>query len=354
MNRRRGALSGLALALLALPAGRALAVDATLDERAAAALAAMTSGERDDARWPFDDDERREIHYAPFSLDGVARADLGPEASGRVEELLAASLSRRGHETVRSIRELELAVREKERGRLLALVMGWARDPGRYLIAFFGDPAGASPWAFRYEGHHVSLHVTSLPGRAPATTPLFLGAEPRVVPEGWPGAGVAALGEEERLARALYAALPSGQRERATLRYESGRGLMLGQVRRVTPGEPLGVARAEMGPEAQRLLDALVERFVGLWNDAAAEARRAEIDWDALHFAHVEADDPSDAFYTRIQGPDTLIEIDNTEDGDHVHAVWHSPSRDFGEDLLAAHRRVAHGGAATSDGRDAE
>ena len=35
--------------------------------------------------------------------------------------------------------------------------------------------------------------------------------------------------------------------------------------------------------------------------------------WYALHFAHVESEKPENAFYTRIQGRVTLIEIDNTE-----------------------------------------
>ena len=35
------------------------------------------------------------------------------------------------------------------------------------------------------------------------------------------------------------------------------------------------------------------------------------------------------------EDPGMLIDIDNTEDGDHVHAVWHSSAGDFGDDLLA-------------------
>ena len=37
------------------------------------------------------------------------------------------------------------------------------------------------------------------------------------------------------------------------------------------------------------------------------------------------------------EDPGMLIDIDNTEDGDHVHAVWHSSAGDFGDDLLARH-----------------
>ncbi len=38
---------------------------------------------------------------------------------------------------------------------------------------------------------------------------------------------------------------------------------------------------------------------------------------DMVHFAHIESDDPDNAFYTRNQGPFTLTEVDNTE---HAYA----------------------------------
>ena len=105
-----------------------------------------------------------------------------------------------------------------------------------------------------------------------------------------------------------------------------------------------------MDEGARALLDALVERFVGVFDESTAAARRAEIEEagrDALHFgfalAPAEAGEPRDAFYARVQGPRTLIEIDNTSDGDHVHAVWHDVHGDFGDDLLAAHWRRDHG-----------
>jgi hypothetical protein len=229
------------------------------------------------------------------------------------------------------------------------------RDPGRYFVALFGTPSASEPWGFRYEGHHLSLNVTLAPGAVPATTPLFLGAEPRVVPEGSPDAEAKVLGEEEAAARALVAALPPELAARATLAYADGRELMLGQVRRVSLGESAaGVARGEAPPEAQQHFDALIALFAGNFAAPLAEARRAEIDAagrDALRFLWAEAPEPPGAFYFRLEGPRTLIEVDNTTDGDHVHAVWHDTRGDFGDDLLAAHLREAHGLALASEAR---
>ncbi len=336
----------LAASALALGAGEPLEV--RLAAAARRLLAALPAEAREQARFAFDDEEREDVRYAPFFLDGARHGELGPEAAARVDVLLAAALSPSGLEKVRRIRALEAVVARKDRGRAfgLGLLVARFRDPGRYLVAVFGEPDADSPWGFRYEGHHLSLNVTVAPGGAPAVTPLFLGAEPRVVPDGGPEAGVQVLRDEEDLARALYAALPAALRERATLPYAGDRDRMLGQVRRVELGEARGVARGELPPPAQARLDALVEVFLASFPEAVAAARRAEIaaaGRDALRFAWAEAPDPPGAFYWRIQGPRTLIEVDNTTDGDHVHAVWHDAAGDFGDDLLAAHYGADHG-----------
>jgi hypothetical protein len=335
----------LATLVLLLGSGLPAAAEA-LSEAGTALLEAMTPRQRAAASWPFAADEREDIHFAPFPLDGVEHGDLSPTASQRADALLEALLSPRGYTTVQEIRNLELAVLEKERGRIWAFLMRGYRDPGRYLLALFGESSDVSAWGFRYEGHHLSLNVTAVPDAPLATTPLFIGAEPRLVPEGWPSAGVAVLGEEERLARELHAALPAALQTAATLGYESGRDLMLGQERRVEPPAPVGVARGEMPAAQQAQLDAFVERFFGVFPEDAAAAQRVRLDAagrDALHFAFVASDTPPGAFYVRVQGPTLLIEIDNTSDGDHVHAVWHDLANDFGDDILVRHLREEHG-----------
>ena len=63
--------------------------------------------------------------------------------------------------------------------------------------------------------------------------------------------------------------------------------------------------------------------------------------------------EPPGAFYFRLQGPRTLIEVDNTTDGDHVHAVWHDSEGDFGDDLLAAHLPREHTASRSGSADDA-
>jgi hypothetical protein len=337
----RLAFTILGLGALALP----VALSAKGPDLAAAAqtfIAALTAEERSHAIWPFSAAERHDVHYAPVQLDGLRHGGLSDKTYEKGEDVLRSALSPEGHEKVAAIRLLERDVRERETRLLRPFGL---RDPGRYFWAFFGEPTDATAWAFRYEGHHVSINVTSVPGKPPASTPLFLGAQPRVVPAGLPSAGVAALAEEERLARALYSALDARQLALATLPYAADRGHMLGQVARLASPSPVGLARREMNGQQQALLDSLLEAFVGFWSKPIASARRADIERarDELFFAFVASEVPEHAFYARVSGPELLIEIDNTEGGDHVHAVWHRPGADFGDDLLARHWREEHG-----------
>jgi hypothetical protein len=47
------------------------------------------------------------------------------------------------------------------------------------------------------------------------------------------------------------------------------------------------------------------------------------------------------AHYYRVQGPQFLIEYDNTQnDANHIHSVWRDFTNDFGRDLLAEHYRT--------------
>jgi dienelactone hydrolase len=305
--------SALLLVFSAALLGMALpASGESLAEVGTALLESMSAQQRAAASWAFEDDEREDIHFAPFPLDGVEHGELSPAASAQAESLLALALSERGYATLRRVRDLELAVLEKERDRFWAFLMRGIRDPGRYLLAFFGVPSDSEPWGFRYEGHHLSLNLTAVPGVPLATTPLFLGAEPRLVPQGWPSAGIALLGEEERLARGLHATLPDALRARATLDFESGRGLLLGEERRVEPTAAVGLARAEMPPAQQAQLDQLVERFIGLFAEPAAAAQRARLEAagrDSLRFAFASGDEPPNAYYVRVQGRTLLIEI---------------------------------------------
>ena len=312
-------------------------------DQAAGLLAAMSAEQREAGTWTFADPERFDIRYLPLGHEGVRHGTLTDAAKEAGEGLLASLMSARGHARTRLIRQLELDVRQMEWGRQDRDVVDF-RNPGRYFWAVFGEPVADAAWGFRLEGHHMSVNVTVVPGQPAATLPLFMGARPRVVPEGMPSAGVEVFREEERLLREIYASLDDSQRATATVAYKADRGLMLGEVPRLSDPAPAGLPRRDMNDRQRAMLDALLAEFAGLWNPEIEAARLREIETarEALHFAFASVEDPPFSFYARVSGPGVLVEIDNTQGGNHVHSVWHRPGADFGEDLLAAHLERHH------------
>ena len=51
---------------------------------------------------------------------------------------------------------------------------------GSYYISIWGNILEDDVWGFKFEGHHISLNITSVNGQL-STTPLFLGTDPALV-----------------------------------------------------------------------------------------------------------------------------------------------------------------------------
>ena len=358
---------------------------------AASWLECLDDDQRTAAHWPApgrDDEgeaERLRWFYTPTDHGGLPIGRQRPGQQRRAMQLVASGLSTAGYVTVSTVMGWE---------NVLDLVEDfssyWARergrDPGMYYLRVFGDPQVDRIWGWRLGGHHVSLNNLVVDGCVHATTPCFLGADPAAAPV-LGGTTLRPLGRGEDLARELLHALPGELAERAILldraptdiiggnRTQIGDGdrmISLPDIWRGTFSDPetAGLldrmsARAEeasgVGPRdhehlaltsapkgvpgsaldggQRELLGALLSTYLGRVPDGLAPA----IDLDEVHFAWAGSADPGQPHYYRLQGPRLLAEWDNTQRGaNHAHSVWRDPQRDFGLDLLAAHRAQHH------------
>lgn len=306
--------------------------------------------QKDEALYAFDDDERFDLRLAPLGLEGLRLDAMAEPQQRAMRSTLGHVLSETGLTTVDVIRSLEVEVAETE-GGAFGLFMGWMRKVGRYFLAVFGDPRSGEPWGMRFDGHHLSLNWTVVPGKPISVTPVFLGGQPREVPEGFERAGLRVLGDEEDRAIELIASLDEGERAAATLAFEHGsaisRPMFVGDAPQLELATAVGVAVDGLDAESRGRLDRLVATHLENFTDSIAARFRLQIDAEieTLRFAYgvpdsLEGGSPraGDPLYYRIQSRGFLIEFDDTaEEADHVHVVIRSIAGDFGRDVLAEH-----------------
>lgn len=288
----------------------------------------------------FDDPDRRDWHYTPRSRPGLALRDMNDAESGLVFRLLRTVLSEKGTRKVDQVILLE---------GILGEITGnpGFRDPENYAITIFGDPAGAAPWGWRFEGHHLSLSFTVAPGTGVAATPAFFGTNPAVVRPGHRHAGLRVLDDEHDLAFGLVNGLTGAGRETAILRTRSFGDILTGPGREDSLRQPQGLPLGQMPDALRGQALNLIDSYLGNMAPAIAERERRDLraaGLDNVHFAWAGSTTPDAGHYYRLHGPTVIIEYDNTRSGaNHVHSVWHNPRDGFGADLLRAHNERDHG-----------
>jgi hypothetical protein len=344
MNIARMTAMGLALAtgvvgaLWLTPSGAARGDQDAASAAANAFLASLPGDLRSASSFALESAERFDWHFVPKARVGASLLKLDDSQAELIGPLLATALSPEGLLSARGVIKHENILRQVETA---AGVDASRRDPGLYYTAIFGKPTAAAPWAWRFEGHHLSLNVTQAPGQPPMVGPVFMGANPARVPSG-PGAGFRLLAAEEDLARALITLLPAERRKVAMIRDSAFSDIVTGNDREVKL-ESAGLAAGEMSAEERQQLRALIELYVGrLVNSSAREvlSRLDRAGFEKVRFAWAGGIESGQPHYYRVHGPTLLIEYDDTQNNaNHIHTVYRDLDRDFGGDVLRAHYR---------------
>ncbi len=358
---------------------------ARMAEVAAELSGTCSPAQHEALRWPFDHEERETWFYTPTDHGGLSLLEMSPTQHRLTHKLLATGLSRAGYVTANAIITLE---------NLLDQIEGWsqsfgrerARDPLLYWIAIFGDP-GADSWAWRFGGHHISLHFTIVDGDVVGTTPCFFGADPASSPLLGPHP-FRPLGGIEDLARDLVHSLSDDQRRLTVLSPAPPIDIVTANRTTLTEGDamlsipvvwrgrleeslhhfmanadahfrgvvgltdahvqdlafsrqPKGIPTSALDDPQREMVRSLLDLYVGRVADEAADAQAAKYAGDRLHDVHflwAGGTEPGDPMYYRLQGASLMVEYENAvRDANHVHTVWRDLDNDWGRDVLAEH-----------------
>jgi len=324
---------------------------AAMMQAANAFLASLTPEQRTKASMSFDDPERLVWQEAPGVRSGVVLRELNEAQRKLAMALLRSGLGERGYQKIQMsiAREPVLsAMQQTPQGQAL-------RATDLFYVTVFGTPSQTAPWAWTFEGHHISAHFT-VRGNQVSTAPIFIGSQPNDLPAAkLTGAAAAAAekipaalagrilpGEEDK-ARALVHALDAKQRAAVVFdRTEKRDADMITGIntRRVTPLGTPGLPARQMTAPQKAMLVALVEEYLTHFPaDVMAERRRRLLEGAALDettFQWAGSTDAGQAHAYIVQGPAFVIEyaqIRNNTVG-HVHTIYREFSGDFGGDLL--------------------
>lgn len=338
MNRfTRRHLLGATAALAAVAASPANAaeppVGRLLRERVARWLGLLSEAEHAAATFPFEGRTRRAWNYMLGSRParGLPLEHMSPAQKDAARDVLATALSGWGLETAENIMLQQDILRDE-----------WGkgspdRNRERFSLQVYGTPSPTAPWAWRWEGHHLTMTVTQIGDEVVSMTPKAFSSEPNTVPSG-PHRGLVVL-ENEALGRALFADLAPSARRAALVRERSYGNILAKPGREGAVGRPEGVALGDL-PERQA---EMAERLVALYTSehlagplaAEARARIAAEDRAAIRFAWAGPNAAEESLYYRLHGANVLIEFATLYgQPQHHHTVVHDLGRNFGDHRL--------------------
>jgi len=304
-------------------------------------LNALSGEHRAQATFVMDSEERSRWHFIPneiFEREGISLKLLNSQQRQLAHNLLDAGLSQGGHLTVMAIIELEKVLRALEPNGM------FIRDHEDYRVSVFGEPDPFGTWAWRFEGHHLSLHFTVVDGDVTVSAPTFLGSNPAQVRSGAQSEqqrGQRVLASREDGARELMKSLNTGQQLQAMIGSEAPRDILSGNDYPLLPFADEGILFSDMTDNQRAQLSELIQVYTANMNDSIAASRWQKIrdeGMDNIRFAWMGSTEIGMPHYYRVQGESFLIEYDNVQnEANHVHSVWRDFDDDFGRDLLREH-----------------
>jgi hypothetical protein len=304
---------------------------------AIAFLQSLDNEQRERTVYDFNHNSREFWSYLPGAMMprfGISLAELSNHQKELAFELLRSALSQTGYDKATQIISLESVLAEIDGNKEF-------RDPEKYHIAFFGNPAEDEVWSWFFEGHHLSLNFANV-GDKMAVAPRFLGASPALITSG-PRKGEKTLGPEAELGEELVNSLSEEQRMQAVFQEGAYLDIVTGNAMEVSPLEPVGIPFDQLDEDQQTVLTQLIMEYLSVLPEELARKRIAQIQRDELvnlHFGWAGLTDHGAPHYYRIQGKSFIIEFDHTfNDANHIHTVWRDFNGDFGRDLLKEHYR---------------
>jgi len=191
-----------------------------------------------------------------YPRKGVALTDMNDAQKQAAHELLRAGLSDLGYLKVNWLFWNDERRREDRKNANNPTWKYYGHN--NFWLTVFGEPSTSDPWGWQLEGHHLSVNVTFKDGKV-ATTPLFLGADPAIVPDG-PYAGLQVLKVETNAGWKLIRSMDNEQRTEATIADKPYADILTRSGQETHTRQVEGLAYKALDDEQQALVMDIIEQ----------------------------------------------------------------------------------------------
>lgn len=274
----------------------------------------------------YGDDSRS--HWSNLPMEEVNRKgmmvkDMNDAQRIALHDVLRNVLSQQGYQKALFIMQYDEGTHERLKKMFNPIANRYGRH--NYWFAVYGEPIKDKTWAFKFEGHHLSLNFSFSEGLV-ICTPMFTGINPALSRSG-ENAGTHIMFDEQELGNQLFTSFSATQRKKsivgghpkdADVKTKNGNEAHLFDKR--------GVLFTEMLSNQKLLVEKIIKSWVENLNPILAQTYIQHIlnNQDDIIFKWFGTEDINDLHYYAIQSHDFIIEFTHRDGGiDHYHTLWY-------------------------------
>ena len=295
-------------------------------------LASLTPAQKTVANLSFTDSSRVKWSNLPLEQvyrQGIQMKDLDDAQRVILHSLLRGVLSQQGYQKLLFIIQYDQGILERLSKANSPIAKRYGNQ--NYWFSIFGTPGKDKVWAWKFEGHHISLNLTYSP-KGVTCTPMFVGINPALTTTG-PYAGYHVMFEENDFGNQLFNDLNATMQKKARIGpHPVDADVMTQTGKEHHLKDRKGVLYTEMTPKQQRLVEGIARAWVENLTPALAQEKMKRIlaAKEKIVFTWQGSSNTNELHYYSIKTDSFIIEFSNRDGGIyHYHTLWRDLSEDF-------------------------
>lgn len=299
---------------------------------ATAILNTLSPSQKAVANLSFTDTSRVKWSNLPLEQavrQGIQMKDLVDTQRIAIHSLLRTVLSQQGYQKLMFIIQYDEATHERLEKSKSPIAQRYGNQ--NYWFTIFGTPDVNKIWAWKFEGHHISLNFTYSP-KGVTCTPMFVGVNPALTATG-AYAGYHIMFEENDFGNQLFNSLDVKLKQKATIgALPNDIDVMTQTGKEPHLKDTKGVSYPEMNAKQQALVENIIKSWVENLTPTLAQEKMKRIlaNKNKLLFTWQGTRNTNELHYYAIKTDNFIIEFTNRDGGIyHYHTLWRDLSEDF-------------------------